>query len=471
MFLTILILHLLHPGSGILSQGPNHGVYPVYSLADSGQLLTSSTLNWVDMKLVESGKIAADKVVVWGSSAVCRYKFGDRLDPGTADYSGNCVVRGVKHKEYQVLVDTWSMARISWSRWTMFKTPLIGSVAFNEKTFVGLLSAESNYDREERIIAELDYNRGLNGEVVLQMSEEKTKTDTEGWVLVETEPIKYSLEDVKIHTQKIVSEETVDLGHVHLHREEGFKWEDDWETVEKDLKYKWTGYEFWGSVGGLVKGLATYIHLADAEHLSDVESQKYIKWGLHSTSDKVEKLRVAYDLQPGTEVNVTISGSKARVDSFYTCVLHSVFRDGSLNTHNISSVLSRDILVNITHSISGPLFSDSGLPAPTTTSTTTTTTSTTVSPDTTPPPHAHMFRAEKPTSTLFPPALPPVTRPNPLKQFYPDTDDTSEDFDQPQNIVRLDILPLSGSQSIIYSEVTITLGVFINLIIVNQSLL
>ena len=126
-----------------------------------------------------------------------------------------------------MLVDTWSMARISWSRWTMFKTPLIGSVAFNEKTFVGLLSAESNYDREERIIAELDYNRGLNGEVVLQMSEEKTKTDTEGWVLVETEPIKYSLEDVKIHTQKIVSEETVDLGHVHLHREEGFKWEDD----------------------------------------------------------------------------------------------------------------------------------------------------------------------------------------------------------------------------------------------------
>ena len=93
-------------------------------------------------------------------------------------------------------------------------SPAVGSVAFNEKTFVGLMEVE-----EDRVISELDYARGLSGEFVWQMSEDTVKTETSGWALVETEPIRYSLEDLVFQTEKIVSVEKVTLGTVHLQRE------------------------------------------------------------------------------------------------------------------------------------------------------------------------------------------------------------------------------------------------------------
>ena len=93
-------------------------------------------------------------------------------------------------------------------------SPAVGSVAFNEKTFVGLMEVE-----DDRIISELDYARGLSGEFVWQMSEDTVKTETSGWALVETEPIRYSLEDLVFQTEKIVSVEKVTLGTVHLQRE------------------------------------------------------------------------------------------------------------------------------------------------------------------------------------------------------------------------------------------------------------
>ena len=90
----------------------------------------------------------------------------------------------------------------------------MGSVAFNEKTFVGLMKAG-----EGRVISELDYTRGLSGEFVWQMAEDDVKTETSGWALVETEPIRYSLEDLVFQTEKAVSSENVTLGTVHLERE------------------------------------------------------------------------------------------------------------------------------------------------------------------------------------------------------------------------------------------------------------
>ncbi len=72
---------------------------------------------------------------------------------------------------------------------------------------------------EDRIISELDYARGLSGEFVWQMSEDAVKTETSGWALVETEPIRYSLENLVFQTEKVVSFEKVTLGTVHLQRE------------------------------------------------------------------------------------------------------------------------------------------------------------------------------------------------------------------------------------------------------------
>ena len=38
---------------------------------------------------------------------------------------------------HQVLVDRTGQARLEWQRWDMFTNPLLGSVAYNEKIFVG----------------------------------------------------------------------------------------------------------------------------------------------------------------------------------------------------------------------------------------------------------------------------------------------------------------------------------------------
>ena len=46
----------------------------------------------------------------------------------------------------------------------------------------------------DQVIAELDYSRGLNGELVLQLAEDAVTSATAGWALIETEPIKYSLQ-------------------------------------------------------------------------------------------------------------------------------------------------------------------------------------------------------------------------------------------------------------------------------------
>lgn len=92
-----------------------------------------------------------------------RCRFGHRLEPGRTDLSGNCVVRGVKHKEYQVLVDMFAMSRVDWATWNMFSAPVQGNVAYNDNTFVGLMDGNTSATGD-KIIAELDYTRGLNGE-------------------------------------------------------------------------------------------------------------------------------------------------------------------------------------------------------------------------------------------------------------------------------------------------------------------
>ena len=144
-----------------------------------------------------------------------RCRFGHRLEPGRTDLSGNCVVRGVKHKQYQVLVDMFAMSRLAWATWNMFSAPVQGNVAYNDNTFVGLLG---NTSTGVQIIAELDYTRGLNGEYFYYVSEDEVRTDTSGLALMETEPIRYSLDNVQTISTKIVSSADIQLGSVYLER-------------------------------------------------------------------------------------------------------------------------------------------------------------------------------------------------------------------------------------------------------------
>ena len=109
----------------------------------------------------------------------------------------------------------YGMTRVNWKKWNMFSDPALGTVAFNDNTFVGLMIPSPGSLKR---ISELDYNKGLYGELSLQLSEDEIKSDTKGWALVETEPIKYTLENVVIVAEKIVSKETIKLGSVYLKR-------------------------------------------------------------------------------------------------------------------------------------------------------------------------------------------------------------------------------------------------------------
>ena len=173
--------------------------------------------------------------------------------------------------------------------------------------------------------------------------------------------------------------------------------------MSERLEASWSGHEYWGSVGGAVRGLPFTVQTS--------RGLSHLKMGLVTSPQQSLVRRVTRRLQPGTRVNVTVTGIKLRLDTVYTCALHSVYTDGSLGVHNITSVMTRDKLVNITESEARPVYLDTGLPAPFTTTTTTTPPPTTApSIATTAQPQAERLLNTGPTSTLFPPAPAPVTR-------------------------------------------------------------
>ena len=331
---------------------------------------------------------------------MCRCKSGHRYEPGHADLSGNCVVQGVKKSHYQVLVDTFGMARLEWERWDMFMMASLGSVAYNEKTFVG----EMITGQGGRRIAELDYQRGLSGQFVVEVSLDTEETATQGWVLIETEPIKYNMENVTFLSEKIVSSESVVLGEVRLERKEGEGEEGGWSEVGASLEYSWEGEETWGNIGGTVRGLP--VTVTRDHRLTHTWA------GLTSNTSQQERLEVRLELEAGTGLNITVLGQLLSVDQVYSAALLSVFADGSLAVREVRGVRTSQRLANIKHQHDGPLWLRSGLPAPTTP--TPAAASTTVRSSPPPPtpstPSREAEREVGPPVTLFPPPPPPVSR-------------------------------------------------------------
>merc|ERR1719278_1558256 len=158
------------------------------------------------------------------------------------------VVEGRKEANYQVLVDLGGIARLEWKRWDMFSSPHIGTVAFNQKIFVGSLVLED----DEEIVGELDYKRGMNGDIQAIVDGKLVKR-TEGRALVETEPVRYQLEEIQLTLDKEDSEK-LQLGSIQLERSEqseGGEWQEEVGIV----RYTSTSLLNWGQVAGTVRGL------------------------------------------------------------------------------------------------------------------------------------------------------------------------------------------------------------------------
>jgi len=420
--ITIIIFSLLEV---LLSL--DIGVYhlatnPAHTLATYRQLLTSSTLSWADISWIQSGQIPGDRVVVSGDSAVCRVRDGDTLRPGRTDRSGLCLVNGVKERKYQVLVDLTGLARLEWRKWDMFSNPEVGTVAYNEQTFVAQVEGMAG----DKIVGYLDFNRGLNGEVLVHVSVDQVLRRTAGWALVELEPLKYRLENVSFLAPRESSSTVFSVGSVHLVSSQvaGEEWQEEQEMVQ----YSYPGYEHWGHILGTVKGLPASTLLG--------ETTSQFRWGLEEKEVKTGQYMVTYSLQPNTGVNITVSGSLVRKEVPYTADLVMVYKDGALTRQTVSSTFISVSVQNITQDIKGPHFTKTGLPAPATTRRPSTTTSpSTPTRSKTVSPYAHMFLVPTPTPTLFPPPPPPVIKPNPLRQFYPDIEDQDLVTDSVQVVI------------------------------------
>ena len=97
------------------------------------------------------------------------------------------------------------------------------------------------------------------------------------------------------------------------------------------LRYNWTGYEHWGSVGGAVRGLPTTVQYpATATAATTTTAAQvttaHFKWGLHSSPRRQQVVEAAARLQRGTGLNITASARRSRVDTSYTATLHAVYR-------------------------------------------------------------------------------------------------------------------------------------------------
>jgi len=396
-----------------ITQDITLATYPAHILASGRQLLTSSTLSWADISQIQSGVIPGERVVPAGHSAVCRVRDGDKLRPGRTDRSGLCMVEGVKKRQYQVLVDMTGKARLEWRKWNMFSNPEKGTVAYNQETFVAQMLVHGR----DTTVGDLDFTRGLNGEVEVHLEGGKVERSTEGLALVELEPVKYRLENISFMDPKEMSSTVVEIGSVHLANKE--EEVNGWQEEQEVLFHTYQGYEYWTHIPGTVRGLPSSAMVG--------KTLSYFRWGLEDKKMKTEKYEVRRSLYSGTSVNITVRGRIVRKETPYTAQLVMVYRDGSLTRHNVSSTFISALMEYITQDTSGPYFLKTGLPAPTTTARPSTTNPPTTPPTPSAPPHAHMFLAPTPTPTLFPPPPSPVTKPNPLKQFYPETEEPALD--------------------------------------------
>ncbi len=82
----------------------------------------------------------------------------------------------------QVLVDLSGLGRLEWRPWDMFTRPEIGTVAYNSQTFVGRFrhaKAAAHF-----VVGDLDFNRGLSGNIRAFVSANTTEMSIEGEALV-----------------------------------------------------------------------------------------------------------------------------------------------------------------------------------------------------------------------------------------------------------------------------------------------
>ncbi|XP_058975304.1 protein unzipped-like [Musca domestica] len=365
-------------------------VHPVLTYKNTstalGQLVTSSTLVWetYDAKnsnqlqyAVEGGKYISEEEHY--PIYVCRVTIEGVTTSGHTEkiqQSHVCVAAHYKNKKYEhfdVLINKGHLGKVSWKQWRKFNLGVpVGAIRIGEDSYIARhKSTQQQNVQEGEVFQGADYNLGRLDPAGLgkikAMESDREKDYDEGEVLVETEPFRYELRDIRLDQIRMDTRDNVtELASGILANKI-----DKYILVETVLSYDYDYVQYWGSHEGVARGLPTKVYEKDSS------SSTEIYWGLKYSEKRVETKSVQTKLWPGTAINVTLKGNYVTLEAPYSAKLYA-FYAGSEDSisRKILSEVRKSYLKDVKLEFSPVYWIENGTFVPTTTTTSTTSTTT-----------------------------------------------------------------------------------------------
>ncbi|EDW74061.2 uncharacterized protein Dwil_GK21574 [Drosophila willistoni] len=401
--LTLMQLLLINPTEA--------AVHPVLTYKNAstqlGQMVTSSTLVWesYDAKdakqlqfAVEGGKYITEDEHY--AIYVCRVPIDGVHTSGHTEkvlQKHVCVASHYKHGKYEafdVLMNKGHLGKIGWKHWRKFDAGVpVGAIRIGDDSFIGRHRASRQHNAEGgETHWGADFNLGRLEPVGLGkikvIENEREKYYDDGEVLIETEPFRYELRDIKL--DRIRTDIRENLTELTTAKLENLG--DKYSTVETVMSYSFDYLQYWGSHEGVARGLPTKIYEKDVSQPAD------INWALKHGQKRFENKAVHTKLWPGTAINVTLRGNYVTLEAPYTAKLFAFYygSDESVS-RKISAEVRKSYLKDVKLEFSAVYWIENGTVVPTTTTTTTSTTSTTT--------HATTTSTKEPTPINEPPLV------------------------------------------------------------------
>ncbi|XP_060660703.1 protein unzipped [Drosophila nasuta] len=372
----LTLLHLITP-----MQGLTHSVFTFTNASTSfGQLVTSSTLVWETYEdpkqlqfAVEGGKFISEDEHY--PIYVCRVVIDGVPTSGHTEKVQQkhvCVAALAKrsvNQHFDVLMNKGHLGKIAWKPWRKFNVGIpVGAIRVGDDTYVARHRAQ--HDTSDGAQHGADYYLGRLEQVglgkikVVENGMEKYYDD--GELLIETEPFRYELRDIKLDGGRItIRENSTELATGKLENRG-----DTYDTVEMVMSYSFDYMQYWGAHDGVAKGLPTKIFE------KNVDTPAEINWALKHGEKRRENKAVYSKLWPGTAINVTLRGNYVTLDSPYSAKLSAFYYDSESVSRLINAEVRKSYLKDVKMEFSPVYWIENGTVVPTTTTTSTTSTTT-----------------------------------------------------------------------------------------------
>ncbi|CAH1395809.1 unnamed protein product [Nezara viridula] len=352
------------------------------------KLVTSSTLRWISAEKGSHPETAVEGTFETVKNElgglfqrkiyICRAKhigMGKWVPGQLKTGSGGCLIsqhdKVETYEKYEVLENVEGGARLSWGKWSKLSDVPVGAVSAGE-SYVARKKIKLDDDPNTEslgvthLIGKLTDYSGF-AKLTAVNEEGKEQDFTEGEILMETEPIRYELTNIKFTTinnnKKTVKKQTVDLGKHTLENTQNIS-----GKVDMVIGFDANSSVYWGQGKAMLKGLTTVIRNSTSNHLEE------IKWGISEDENRQNVCKVEMFLHPGTAVNVTLKGIITETETPYTAKLIAIYQDGAHGARTIQGIHQEIRMTDTKPEFSDIFFTGNFSLVPTTTTTTTTTT-------------------------------------------------------------------------------------------------